>query len=59
MTTGALSRGMYSGQSEPSLAVIESGALPLRRRVAQLAVLRERGGYVVRIRCCCELAQMT
>ena len=50
---------MYSGQSEPSLAVIESGALPLRRRVAQLAVLRERGGYVVRIRCCCELAQMT
>ena len=59
VTAGTLSRGMYPGQSEPSFAMVENGALPLRRRVTQLAVLWECGRDVVWIRSRCELAQMT
>ena len=39
--------------------MVESGGLPGRRRVTDLALLRNSGRHVVRIRCALEIPQMT
>jgi len=59
VTSRAGNRCMSAGQREACGAVVKRGAGPLRRVVAQRAVLRETGGYVIRIRGALILEQVT
>jgi hypothetical protein len=58
MALRARRRCVAARQRESCQAVIKLGSLPLRRRVARLAILREAGSHVVRILGSLKVVQM-
>ena len=49
VAAGALHRGVETGQRELRLGVVKNRTLPVCRRVADIAVLGEPGGHMVRV----------
>jgi hypothetical protein len=58
MTVGALGRGMSTAQREACAVVVKRRPLPPGWCVTQLAVLRKTRSDMIRVRCCCVIADV-